>query len=403
MFRDGLLSRRHILGIIILAMIVLVGLLVFSRQLSRNPIGSKGKVRVYYIAADEITWNYAPTGKNVITNQPFTAQQAVYAVNSANTIGSAYKKAVYQQYTDDSFTKLTPVPADQAYLGLLGPTIHAEVGDTIKIYFKNNTTVQVSMHPHGVLYDKASEGAGYNDGTSGAGKTGDAVQPGGSYQYIWQVPARAGPGPADPSSIMWMYHSHVDEVKDTNSGLVGAIIVTRRGMARADGTPKDVAKEFVTLFSIFDENSSWYLGDNLTTVIKNPHSIDPNNKDFLESNLKYSINGYIYGNMPMMTMTQGEHVRWYVAGMGGEADLHTPHWHGNTVVISGMRTDVAQVLPMGMAVADMTPDNPGIWLFHCHVNEHLINGMLTRYQVLPSNVSRNSQSSSQDMTNMPGM
>lgn len=31
---------------------------------------------------------------------------------------------------------------------------------------------------------------------------------------------------------------------------------------------------------------------------------------------------------------------------------------------------------------------PGIWLFHCHVNDHLLAGMLTRYQVLPSNNSQ---------------
>jgi Multicopper oxidase len=28
------------------------------------------------------------------------------------------------------------------------------------------------------------------------------------------------------------------------------------------------------------------------------------------------------------------------------------------------------------------PDDPGIWLFHCHVNDHIRGGMPTRYQVL---------------------
>jgi hypothetical protein len=28
-----------------------------------------------------------------------------------------------------------------------------------------------------------------------------------------------------------------------------------------------------------------------------------------------------------------------------------------------------------MKVADMVPDNPGGWLFHCHVAEHMDNGM----------------------------
>jgi manganese oxidase len=32
----------------------------------------------------------------------------------------------------------------------------------------------------------------------------------------------------------------------------------------------------------------------------------------------------------------------------------------------------------------MRPDNPGIWLYHCHVNDHITAGMITRFQVLPS-------------------
>jgi len=95
----------------------------------------------------------------------------------------------------------------------------------------------------------------------------------------------------------------------------------------------------------------------------------------------HSINGYVFGNQPMITMRRGTRVRWYVMGMGTEVDLHTPHWHGNDVVVGGMRLDVVSLLPASMVVADMVPDNPGTWLFHCHVNDHLTAGMITRYRV----------------------
>jgi len=36
-----------------------------------------------------------------------------------------------------------------------------------------------------------------------------------------------------------------------------------------------------------------------------------------------------------------------------------------------------------MTEADMVPDDPGIWLFHCHVGEHMMAGMSVRYRVLP--------------------
>lgn len=48
------------------------------------------------------------------------------------------------------------------------------------------------------------------------------------HTYIWEVPERAGPGKNDPSSVMWMYHSHADETKDTWAGLMGAMIFTGR-------------------------------------------------------------------------------------------------------------------------------------------------------------------------------
>lgn len=36
------------------------------------------------------------------------------------------------------------------------------------------------------------------------------------------------------------YHSHSDEAADTYAGLMGAIIVSKRGTSRPDGTPLDV-------------------------------------------------------------------------------------------------------------------------------------------------------------------
>jgi FtsP/CotA-like multicopper oxidase with cupredoxin domain len=36
-----------------------------------------------------------------------------------------------------------------------------------------------------------------------------------------------------------------------------------------------------------------------------------------------------------------------------------------------------------MKIFDMVADNPGIWLLHCHVNDHIDAGMLTRFEVLP--------------------
>ena len=56
-----------------------------------------------------------------------------------------------------------------------------------------------------------------------------------------------------------MYHSHHDETRDTQAGLVGPMIVTRRGTPlRDDGSPEDVGEERVLFFSAIDERWSFY-------------------------------------------------------------------------------------------------------------------------------------------------
>lgn len=339
----------------------------------------------YYIAAEDVLWDYAPSYPlNAMSGEEFTAEQRVFVDGTSDErIGRRYWKALYRQYTDKTFTTRVPRLPEWDHLGTLGPVIRASVDETIVVVFRNNTSDKtLSIHPHGMFYDKASEGTPYNDGTSGDDKLDDAVLPGATHTYIWEVPERAGPGAGDPSSIVWMYHSHVDEPADTNAGLIGPIIITGRGMARADGSPRDIDREIVNLFTVYDENKSLYLEQNITEFA--PHSI-PANADFQESNLMHAINGYLWGNVPNMTVKIGERVRWYLIGMGTEVDLHTPHWHGNTVILGheriGQRVDIVELMPASMKTVTMRPDNPGVWMYHCHINDHIEAGMMAFYTV----------------------
>lgn len=347
------------------------------------PAPGGGRTRTSYLAAEDVDWDYAPSGTNQITGEPFDEAAAVFVGGGEDRIGRIYRKARYRAYTDDTFA--TPAAVDPAWehLGLLGPVIRAEVGDAIEVVFRNTTSRPASLHAHGVFYTKADEGAPYVDGEPAAAQAGDAVPPGGTHTYHWAVPERAGPGPHDPSSVVWMYHSHVDEVADTNAGLVGPILVTRRGEANPDGSPRDVDREFVTLFSVFDENVSPYLDENIRTFASDPDSVDPEDEDFVESNLMHAVNGFVFGNLPGLSMQVGERVRWYTIGMGTEVDLHTPHWHGLTLLWMGMRTDMVELLPMSMKTLDMVADAPGTWLYHCHVNDHISAGMQALFTVTP--------------------
>ena len=85
---------------------------------------------------------------------------------------------LYREYTDSGFQTLKPRPAEWRHLGFLGPILRAEVGDTIRVVFRNNGNRPYSVHPHGVIYKKDSEGAGYADGTNAADKSDDGVHRG---------------------------------------------------------------------------------------------------------------------------------------------------------------------------------------------------------------------------------
>jgi manganese oxidase len=301
------------------------------------------KTRHYYIQAEDVIWDFAPSNQNLVHGG---------AIPEPWTNSHVFPMVRYIQYTDASFSTPKHQPS---WLGVLGPIIRAEVGDEVVVLFRNRAFKaggNYGMHPHGFRYTKDNEGAHYNPAGAGA-----EVPPGGQFEYHWFADEDSGPGLGDPSSLVWWYHSHVNEPQETNLGLLGPIIITRRGMARPDGSPRDVNREFVTAFFIFHELS----GE--------------------EPGLMHSINGYIFGNLRGLEMNNRDKVRWYLLGMGNEVDLHTPHWHGKTVKVGLHRTDVVELLPASMVTADMRADNPGSWMFHCHVADHIEAGMMTTYTI----------------------
>jgi hephaestin len=169
---------------------------------------------------------------------------------------------------------------------------------------------------------------------------------------------------------------------------MGPMIITARGKAKPDGSPKDVDKEVIVQFGETDENISWFIDENIKLFAPKPSLIKKSPgptfvDDFGNSNLKESINGYIFGNGPMPSMVVGDKVRWYLMSTTN-FEVHAPHWHGNIVTSQHMKTDVINLGTMAMVVADMVVDNPGIWLLHCHIEPHLTAGMQMRYEALPA-------------------
>src|SRR5687768_12940588 len=141
------------------------------------------KVREYWVAAEQAAWNYAPSGRNLIKPE-----------DGLGVWGKtlSYQKYRYVGYRDGRYAERLPQPK---WAGILGPQLRAVVGDTIKVHFLNRTDRPLSMHPHGLFYDKNNEGA--DTASAGSGR-GAAVPAGESFTYTWVVDEAAGPGPSDP-------------------------------------------------------------------------------------------------------------------------------------------------------------------------------------------------------------
>lgn len=238
-------------------------------------------------------------------------------------------------------------------VGILGPAIECEEGDNVLVMLKNFASRPYSIHAHGMLYDSQSEGVGF-----------PGVAPGAAYVYNWTATYRSAPGPSDPSSIVWLYHSHVHSSQDINTGLVGVIVVTKQGRTKSayDSSPGDVEREFVLFYTIFNENVSYYIDDNIGMYIYNNSNssstnsninVDKGSHEWQESNKMHTINGLMFGNVHGLQMGAGDRVRWYVAALGDEVDVHVPRWHGHTVVNHGHRTDSVELLPAVMLTVDM--------------------------------------------------
>ena len=333
----------------VVALVSAFALFSAAPALGKSKQPSPGHTREYYIAAEQVEWDYAPSGLELMHGAELSYPWGLHR---------RWMKTRFTEYTDGTFSHRKPQPE---WLGILGPIIRAEVGDTVIVHFRNLTRGYHSIHVHGLRYDKQNEGAIYSNNLPGI-----AVPPGGDFTYHWLADAGSGPPPGE-SSRLWLYHGHVNEPEETNAGLIGPVIVTARGHAKADGSPADVDREFVVLFTVFDQ-------------LKGDETRPANS----EEGLYHSMNGYIFSNLPGLVMNQGEHVRWYLAAMGNERDIHSAHWHGKTVTLHGRSQDVIPLLPAETETVDMLADNPGTWMFQCHVADHLEAGMMATYRINPA-------------------
>jgi hypothetical protein len=87
----GTVKSRHC-AVALLRAVCLVALFCWGSSLRGQ--APAGKTRTYYVAADEVNWDYAPTGRDEAMGHPFDALQKGYTDSGPHRIGRIYKKAI---------------------------------------------------------------------------------------------------------------------------------------------------------------------------------------------------------------------------------------------------------------------------------------------------------------------
>ncbi|CAN9498549.1 unnamed protein product [Ophioblennius macclurei] len=319
---------------LLVLVLVLVVLLMDHRVRGHQP--APPKERHYYIAAVEIDWSYTDG-------------------NQAGRSGPTYKKVVFREYEKGFQQAKTHPPR----LGLLGPTLRAEVGETVVVTFKNMASGAHSIHPHGVAYGKQSEGAHYFDNTSQKEKEDDVVQPGCEHVYSWEVLEDVAPQPDDPTCLTYSYVSHHHVVEDFNSGLIGALLVCKAGSLDESGMQIAVQHELVFLFGVFDESASKFTPQSYSS----------------DGHVKYTINGHAKGTLPDVSVCAHVPVSLHLLGMSSAPEVFSVHLNGQVLQQNGHKVSSVGLASGATDTASMVAVHTGRWLLSSHTTSHMEGGM----------------------------
>ncbi|HEY7995151.1 MAG TPA: multicopper oxidase domain-containing protein [Candidatus Eremiobacteraceae bacterium] len=251
-----------------------------------------------------------------------------------------------------------------------GPTIHVRQGDRIRVLFTNHLPEPTTIHWHGLNVPADMDGV--------PGMSQAAVQPGQTFVYEFTA--------TDPGT--YIYHTHYDDLFQLDSGLYGAFVVDPAKPAK-DRYDRD----YLMLVS------SWRI-----------HSSSEN---------YFSIDGKSYPLTKPFLVRKGDRVRLRTIDISG-TEFHTMHLHGHRfqiVAIDGQ--DVVPAQRQNMVTVTIGPGEtrdlaftanaqPGTWMVHCHVADHMMNGgvgpggLITSIQYEGAPDRQTSMATADQMMAMPG-
>jgi FtsP/CotA-like multicopper oxidase with cupredoxin domain len=214
-----------------------------------------------------------------------------------------------------------------AYNGIVpGPLLRVTEGDKIRIVLKNELPEPTVLHIHGPMLPNAMDGV--------PDVTQPVVQPGESFTY--EITAK-------PSGT-FVYHTHHNSVVQESKGLYGVLQID----------PKDVTPSYDReYFQVISELGGFYV-----------------------------INGKSFPSTEAMEARLGEKVHIRLINLGQM--VHPMHSHGFATQIvatdghpvpeaAQLTKDTVSIGPGERYDLEFVADNPGAWVYHCHILSHVQN------------------------------
>jgi manganese oxidase len=215
-----------------------------------------------------------------------------------------------------------------------GPLIRLKVDEKVKFIVRNELPQPTSLHWHGLAVPNAQDGV--------PGVSQKPIQPGGQFTYAFTVtPQMTG---------THLYHTHVRDDLQMDKGLHGVLIIDPAGPSPA-----------YAVEGIY-EMSSFKIGN-------------------AEEENAFALNGLAYPEAPALDVPLGGKVLLRLVNASAEQP-HVMHLHGYTFTVNALdgnplehpyKANTILLGPSQTADIAFTAANPGSWMFHCHILDHMIN------------------------------
>lgn len=236
-----------------------------------------------------------------------------------------------------------------------GPEIRVTEGDRVRVLVKNELPVPTTIHWHGVELENAMDGV--------PGVTQQAIPPGEEFVYDFI---------AKPAGTR-MYHSHQDSDVQMELGLYGSLIVEPR-----EPPVVEYDREYTY---ILDERALDFTPD--VALGKTPYPGESRG-GVLNYDL-FLMNGKAGSAVTPLELGKSERVLLRVINLGNL--VHSMHLHGHTMRVvatdgnpvprdAQWLKDTVTVGPGERVDLEIFAENPGVWMFHCHMPNHSANGMM---------------------------